>query len=417
MKVLWVSNSPIGPAAKLLGEEYAGSSGGWIQSEYEQLDKSNIEFSFLTTLPSISKGDTLHKTGIEGELYCIHAPKICYGVYADAILQKNIQEVIDKVKPDIIQIWGTETWISNAVSRCKTKAMKFIFIQGLIGVHKRYIGGYFGRLKEDQEYFKGVGLYSKLKKVYREHQFIKQAEIEAETIKNCGNVIIDSNFAAAYCKSIEKKVTCYWHSLKPNSVFYRYKWDYNKCNKNTIFTVYGSSSEKGTQNLLKALAIVKKYIPDTHLIIPGPYQTDNGGKLLPSKKDEFQMVIYNMIKRLGLIDNISFPGRLAPEGMASTMSKANVFVNPSCMEVHALSLREALTVGLPCISSLCGSVGEYLHHGENGYLYRYEEYEVLAYYLLKVLRNPEQAINLSSNSISNINTRKSQTLNSIYNLE
>ena len=33
MKVLWVSNSPIGPSADILGKEYQGSSGGWIQSE------------------------------------------------------------------------------------------------------------------------------------------------------------------------------------------------------------------------------------------------------------------------------------------------------------------------------------------------------------------------------------------------
>ena len=41
MRLLWISNSPIGPAAAILGEEYKGSSGGWIQSEYEALDKSN----------------------------------------------------------------------------------------------------------------------------------------------------------------------------------------------------------------------------------------------------------------------------------------------------------------------------------------------------------------------------------------
>ena len=47
MKVLWVSNSPIGPSAEILGKEYQGSSGGWIQSEYEALDKnalSNVLF-------------------------------------------------------------------------------------------------------------------------------------------------------------------------------------------------------------------------------------------------------------------------------------------------------------------------------------------------------------------------------------
>ena len=40
-------NSPIGPAADILEEEYKGNSGGWIQSEYERMNKEGIEFYFM----------------------------------------------------------------------------------------------------------------------------------------------------------------------------------------------------------------------------------------------------------------------------------------------------------------------------------------------------------------------------------
>ena len=117
MKVLWVSNSPIGPSAEILGKEYQGSSGGWIQSEYEALDKTLYQMFFLSTLPLVKRGEVLHKKDEKGEVFCVNAPRLSYGIKTPEILQKNIQEIIDRIKPDIIQIWGTETWLSNSVSK------------------------------------------------------------------------------------------------------------------------------------------------------------------------------------------------------------------------------------------------------------------------------------------------------------
>lgn len=182
---------------------------------------------------------------------------------------------------------------------------------------------------------------------------------------------------------------CYNHILLPNSLFYQKKWDLEKCEKHTIFTVYGSSAEKGTQNLLKAVAIVRRKYPDVKVIIPGGYQLNREGKLISSKSDAFQNVLYNMIKDLELENNVIFTGRLSAEQMANTMEQCHLFVNPSCMEVHALSLRESMIVGLPCISAQCGSVVEFLQHKVNGLLYRYEEYESLAYYIELLFSNLE----------------------------
>ena len=410
MKLLWVSNSPIGPAAEIIGEEYKGSSGGWIQSEYESLDKDKYQFFFLSTLPTVKKGDVLHKTSNTGEAYCVNTPRLSYGISTPQVLQDNIQEIIDEVNPDIIQIWGTETWLSNAVSKAKSKAPKVIFIQGLIGVHKRYLGGYFGNIEEDKKYLRGESLSCKLKKQIRNSQFIKQAKIERETIANCKNVIVDSDFARAYCTSISPEVVCHQHVLLPNDLFYKKHWSLDNCNRHTIFTVYGSSAEKGTHNLLKAVSIVKRKYPDVKVIIPGGYKLDASDKLTASKSDAFQNVMYNMIKDLNIEDNVSFTGRLNPAQMAETMEKCHLFVNPSCMEVHALSLRESMVVGLPCISAQCGSVTEYLRHRDNGLMYRYEEYETLAYYIKMIFQSDELANRLSVNAAKAFGTLQKDNL-------
>ena len=231
MKILWVSNSPIGPGAELLGETYQGSSGGWIQSEYEYIDKENNSFSFLCSLTSVKKGTVLHKTGEKGELYCLHSPRLSYGITPDSTLQKNVESVIAALKPDVIHIWGTETWLSNAVSKSAPKIPKVIFLQGYISVHIRYIDGYFDRLHGDEMYQNGVSLYSKCLGVVRKHFFINQAVIEKETIQNCGNIIIDSDFAEAVNTASADYITCYRHSLKANSAFAAKHWTYDNCEK------------------------------------------------------------------------------------------------------------------------------------------------------------------------------------------
>ena len=58
--------------------------------------------------------------------------------------------------------------------------------------------------------------------------------------------------------------------------------------------------------------------------------------------------------------------------------KTRVFVLSSSIENHASSLKEAMMVGTPSIATFVGGVPEYVRHGENGFLYRFEEYEIMA---------------------------------------
>ena len=131
-------------------------------------------------------------------------------------------------------------------------------------------------------------------------------------------------------------------------------------------------------------------------IFPGPYALGTDKQLLPSRRNGFQTILCNMIEGLQLKGNVFFTGKLSIQDMTERIRLANVFVNPSCMEVHAVSLREAMTEGVPCITSLCGSVSDFVQHGLNGYIYRFEEYEVLAYYINRLLDDSTLASDFSA---------------------
>lgn len=416
MKVLWVSNSPIGPAANILNETYGGTSGGWIQTEYEFLDKNQLDLSFLCFAPNISKGNVLEKSNAIGKLYAIKAPRIQNGIAPTAELVKQVQNIINKVSPDIIHIWGTETCISNAVSKCSPDIPKVIFIQGLLGVHKRYLGGYFNK-KNYAEYCKKIPLEGKLRAWLRAKLFIRQSEIERDTLKNCKNVIIDSDFSEAYCKSVSSAINCYCRVLEPNAVFENYRWSLDNANKHQIFTVFAGSAEKGVHHLLFAVGKLKEKYPDIKVLIPGSYNLSAEHKLMPGKANSYETVLANIIHKLGIEENVCFTGRLSPTEMAEYISNSHIFVNPSCMEVHALSLREAMSMGVPCITSLCGSTGSYVKHGKNGFVYRYEEYEVLTYYIDKLFSDSALCGEISMNApgaIAEYQSEKKMSLREIY---
>ena len=192
--------------------------------------------------------------------------------------------------------------------------------------------------------------------------------------------------------SVDSNLNFYERHLNANQVFRDKVWSVQNADKNSIFTVYGASPDKGLHQLIKAVSLLKNDYPTIKVYIPGPFSVDENGILKVSPKtSSLERWLSSYINQNGLQRNIAFVGSQDGAGMANLIRKCNVYVNPSCMEVHALSLREAMTVGAPCISSLCGSVAEYLENGKNGYLYRYEEYEMLAFLIRKILLSEELA--------------------------
>ena len=164
--------------------------------------------------------------------------------------------------------------------------------------------------------------------------------------------------------------------------------------------------------------MVKREIPDVKLRVPGSFALDENGKVARKKASSYEKWISEFIYNNNLVGNVVFVWAKTQAEMAKEAKNAHIFVNPSCMEVHALSLREAMTVGAPCISSLCGSVSEYLHSGDNGILYRYEDYEVLAYNIVRLLKNDNLACRLGKNAkidmLEAYSNTKSIPLNEIY---
>ena len=63
--------------------------------------------------------------------------------------------------------------------------------------------------------------------------------------------------------------------------------------------------------------------------------------------------------------------------------------------MYSSSLKEAMIVGVPDVASAVGGVPEYVRHGENGFLYKFEEYGAAAKWVEKIFEDDDLAQKLS----------------------
>ena len=72
--------------------------------------------------------------------------------------------------------------------------------------------------------------------------------------------------------------------------------------------------------------------------------------------------------------------------MKQAFLDAHVYVLPSAIENSPNSLCEAQILGVPVVSSYCGGTADLVEHGRTGYIYRYEEYEMLAHLVMDLFK-------------------------------
>ena len=68
------------------------------------------------------------------------------------------------------------------------------------------------------------------------------------------------------------------------------------------------------------------------------------------------------------------------------------------IENHSSTLKEAMTVGVPCVASYVGGVPEYATSESNCLLYRFEDYEVMALQIMRLFESDDLCEKLSVNA-------------------
>ncbi len=107
----------------------------------------------------------------------------------------------------------------------------------------------------------------------------------------------------------------------------------------------------------------------------------------------------SLIRSLGLSDLVRFNGLLDGPALIEKLTQAQVMVIPSYYEGFGIAILEGMAFGLPVIGSSAGAMPSLISDGENGYLIRAGDDEMLAQHLTDLAVDRQNLLRLSLNAL------------------
>lgn len=408
MKVLWVVNKAIGKLhEKMFGKKSTG--GLWLEAMVDSAKQDHEIEVIVVNVNSCSKINCFKDGNIT--YYTIPGSPTQDYDYKSQKSSEYWKYIITTEKPELIELWGTEMPYGLSTLKVSEGIPHVVFVQGVL----ESIGRYYRAGMSTDEIRKAWSLRDFVLRETidcEQKRYFKRSNYEKDIVSQCGNIIVENDWAKSYYLKVNPNIKAYWCPLSLAADFSLESWDLNKMQEYTIMCPAANYPIKGLHMLLKALYVVKDKYPNVQLLIPGTQLKANKSIKDRLKERGYDKYIKDLIKSLGLSSNVIYLGRLTAHDMAKAMSTSNCFVMSSAIENHSSTLKEAMTVGVPCVSSYVGGVPEYAINNYNCLLYRYEDYEMLAYNIIKLFESKELCKRLSVQSQKDM--RKYLVENDIY---
>lgn len=378
MRVLWITNVIFPFPSKMIGKKES-PFGGWLLGLFNYLKKYN---DLTIAIASVYDGNKLLKYIDQNVVYYLlpNNKKMC-----DSWCFINNDFI-----PDLVHIHGTEYSYGYYYQKACPNVKTIVSIQGLLTICSNF---YLANLKsgEVKSTFRDLIKGS----IYKnQNLFKKKSLIEKKMIQNAYAVVGRTTWDLANTYAISLKNNYYKCNESLRDSFYDYVWNYNNISNNTIFVSQANYPLKGFHILLDAIYILKNNYKDIKVYVAGNNIIDDSTFLKKSKMTGYAKFLLNKIKDYNLQDNIIFLGLLSESEIISELMRANVFVQTSSIENSSNALGEAMIVGMPCVASNVGGTSDLIVDKEEGFLYPFGDYGLLAYYISKIFDEPKMAISM-----------------------
>jgi glycosyltransferase involved in cell wall biosynthesis len=404
MKVLWLCNIVLPDYCEELGLKKT-FVGGWMTGMLSQLENhDNLDIALC--FPIIDSNRL--KNGIlnNHSYYTFQCNLYSHDyINYDQRMVTDFEKILNDYKPDIVHIWGTEYPHSSAmVEACEKFGLLdrvVVNIQGLVSVYAEH---FYASIPEKYRTLVTEGYTS----IENDRElFIKKGKLEIRLLKKVKHVIGRTDWDKACTTQINPEVNYHYCNEILRDEFYKHigEWKSEMCERHSIFISQSMYPIKGLHFLLKAMPIILKLYPDTHIYSAG----SNVAKAVDGFIKPYGIYINELINEYNLQDKITFLGPLNEIEMCEHYLKANVFVSPSVVENESNSISEAKILGTPVVASYVGGVTNRIISGYDGFLYQHDTSYMLAYYICEIFKDDELAQRLSingSHGMSIINDRQ-----------
>lgn len=243
---------------------------------------------------------------------------------------------------------------------------------------------------------------------WRKRVFIRMA-------KRCGRKVVwhmhggmFDDFSKAHRKAVEETLGCcdavialseYWKN------FFETEFDYHRVIvvKNVIAAPQVDKQPHGCFTLLfLGLLGHNKGIYDLIDVIAQHKEEFHGRlKLRVGGNGEVDKV-KNLIKEKEISDIVSYEGWVSGARKVELLNASDAYILPSYKEGLPISILEAMSYGLPTISTRVGGIPEIITDGVNGYLIIPGDKDAIYASIKKLLDNPELAKQMGAKSLERV---------------
>jgi glycosyltransferase involved in cell wall biosynthesis len=380
LKILWLSSN-------ILEEPEKGRTGTWLYSMSNALiDKGIVELGNISTgsTKSIRRSDY----GQIKQWVIPFSAKLNKDGLPNNKIVNSYLTAINDFKPDLIHVWGTESYAGLITAKKVNNLPVLLEMQGLI----RAIAKIFHGDLSIKEQIQCIGIKEILRKsniFQQKRRYEKWATFENEIILNHKYITTSSRWMEAQVRAINPKANIFHNEIMLRNTFYTSKkWQFTGDSK--IFTLAAYSSPfKGFHIAIRAIANLKRKYPKIQLRIAGLHQI-NG-----IRRNGYINWIRKEIKNSNLESNIIWLGALNGRQIVEELIRSSVVVLPSYIESYGVAHVEAMAIGTPCVCSFNGGAA-YLGEDEKTSLFFPPGDDVMcAFQIERILSNKELAESIS----------------------
>lgn len=386
MRILWTINMLMPNAAKAMGLT-AGHAVSWIDAMSKRLSiRKDIKLAIACPL-ECNNPEIIEVDNITYYIFPKHnCEKIDYWT-----------KIINSFKPEVIHAYGTEGKHNYLLLKNHHDVPILVSLQGIITEyeHHYYAGIDFStmlRYTTLKDILVPTGFFS------GRRSFIKRSKFEKAILKLTRYVEGRSTWDRVSARNINPDLEYYFCPRLIRAPFYNEKWSVDSMERHSILVHQAHYPIKGLHFVFEALGKLKKKFPDIKLYVAGKdilHPEKLSRRLMPGGYAQY---LKHLIKINKLEDVIHYTGFLSAEQLAKKMTEVNAVVIPSSIENAPNSLAEGEIVGTPTIATFVGGNMDMLEHNKDGFLYCYNEPNMLAEYLTQIFESDELAKKISEHA-------------------
>ena len=390
MKILWFTTTACN-SSKLFDSNSFNAT--WLDALENKLNKQSevelfISFYHHKKIPAFDFGNTSYFPVHKKEKILSKINKRIFNRFkVDELEKDQLLEIINKIKPDIIHIHGTET--NFGLIQKYTSIPVVISIQGILNqICEKFFSGVPSSVVKKFE--PKMLILSPFSQIYRFKRYKSMAKNEMDMLFISKHIIGRTSWDRRVTSVLSSKGNYYHVNELLRENFYENIWDnINLSTKQiNIVTITGSPIYKGFETIIRTALILRdlKNIEFSWNII-GLSKNDNVVKMIVS----WLKVKLNDI-------NIKLYGKLSPEQFIPIMLRSNIYCQASHIENSPNSLCEAMCLGMPIIATFAGGTESMLENNKEGILIQDGDPYSMAGAIMELKNNPENTLKIARNA-------------------